>query len=95
MPGQTVPRRGMGTRGPAKKAIALTPPSKKVCLPPRRGALVQWSSGPTRARVWGLREGEVEGEGASTSTAVVGDEYEHGVVPHSTTFEGINDHVDA
>ena len=40
MPAQRVPRRAGGTPGPLMKHTTLTPPSNRLCLPPRRGELV-------------------------------------------------------
>lgn len=46
IPDHRVPRRATGISGPEINDITRTPPSKKVCFPPRNGMLVQWSSGP-------------------------------------------------
>ena len=41
IPLQRVPRREGGISGPETNDMTRTPPSKKVCLPPRSGSLVQ------------------------------------------------------
>ena len=46
MPVHRVPLRAGGMSGPEMNDMTRTPPSRKVCLPPRSGAFVQWSSGP-------------------------------------------------
>lgn len=44
MPLKTVPARDAGRSPDTRKAATRTPPSQKVCFPPRRGALKPWSS---------------------------------------------------
>ena len=45
MPAQRVPRRVGGTPGPLMKHTTLTPPSNRLCLPPRSGELVDTGCG--------------------------------------------------